>query len=448
MALTVILLLATVPSIHGETYSTQIAVSVNPDPAGIGQQIKINGTITPSPPEGYFYEGITIVLTRPDGTTETLGPFTSDSTGTVSTVCSPIMIGTYSLYFINNEQTINGNLYMQSGYSVTDFVVHDSDIIPENPNTDGVPPVASFSFEPSTPELGVSIIFNASETFDPDGTISEYYWDFGDGTTTREKVTSHAYSSNGTYTVVLSVVDDQRCMSNTTRTIEKLLPKWSLVPQPMAPEFSLSLEAYPYEVAPVYSLDPYTGENVTLSKGYTVKNNTIIITIQNQPAISAFNGNGYSFGYDVRVKGHYGENWKSIYSSAPRSAGNLPGVSDSLHTVLRVPTDEYPTGSELDFQVIVVVFHDSLVRIYDHMMDFLGHWEHFPGVYGTSEWSNTQTIILDIENPEQTPDEPTPTEEKSPQQESSPLNLGTIVLILLVAFAGTGLLLYLLMRRR
>ncbi|MHC1627719.1 MAG: PKD domain-containing protein [Candidatus Nezhaarchaeales archaeon] len=74
--------------------------------------------------------------------------------------------------------------------------------------------------EPPIPQLSISnngtsltgdlLIFNASESYDPDGEIVKYLWDFGDDTiiTTHEPIAEHAYTMLGRYWVSLTVVDD------------------------------------------------------------------------------------------------------------------------------------------------------------------------------------------------------------------------------------------------
>lgn len=62
------------------------------------------------------------------------------------------------------------------------------------------------------------ITFNGSGSYDLDGTIINYSWDFGDGTTANDSIATHAYYSSGIYTVTLSVTDDQgRKGTNQTR---------------------------------------------------------------------------------------------------------------------------------------------------------------------------------------------------------------------------------------
>jgi PKD repeat protein len=78
------------------------------------------------------------------------------------------------------------------------------------------PPVALFSETAETVHIGEAITFNASGSYDPDGHIVSYFWDFGDGTNATGVVVSHAYSNNGTYTVELTVTDDDGSTASAT----------------------------------------------------------------------------------------------------------------------------------------------------------------------------------------------------------------------------------------
>ena len=51
-------------------------------------------------------------------------------------------------------------------------------------------------------------IFNASLSYDPDGTLVSYLWNFGDGHTGSGEFTSHVYTTTGNYTVTLTVTDN------------------------------------------------------------------------------------------------------------------------------------------------------------------------------------------------------------------------------------------------
>jgi len=45
-----------------------------------------------------------------------------------------------------------------------------------------IPPVASFFASSTSGRVPFTVSFDASASYDPDGTIEAYIWDFGDGT--------------------------------------------------------------------------------------------------------------------------------------------------------------------------------------------------------------------------------------------------------------------------
>lgn len=57
-------------------------------------------------------------------------------------------------------------------------------------------------------DIGELITFDGSASFDNEGTIVSYDWDFGDGTAATGAVVDHSYSPAGTYTATLTVTDD------------------------------------------------------------------------------------------------------------------------------------------------------------------------------------------------------------------------------------------------
>ena len=82
------------------------------------------------------------------------------------------------------------------------------------------PPTATFTITPEQGVVGEAITFDASTSFDSDGTIVTYVWYFGDENITKAEVPTitHSYSVAGEYTVGLKVVDDHGIggSSNTT----------------------------------------------------------------------------------------------------------------------------------------------------------------------------------------------------------------------------------------
>jgi PKD repeat protein len=85
---------------------------------------------------------------------------------------------------------------------------------------DGASITASFTFQildrppkadvtgPRTILVGKLAKFSASGSSDPDGTIRQYYWDFGDTFKASGMEPVHAYKSPGNYTVTLTVMDN------------------------------------------------------------------------------------------------------------------------------------------------------------------------------------------------------------------------------------------------
>jgi len=80
-------------------------------------------------------------------------------------------------------------------------------------------PVANFTYSPKNPTTADNITFDASESYDPDGNITAYDWDFGDGNTSSSVITTHRYSTAGNYTVNLTVTDDDGATDSTSKVI-------------------------------------------------------------------------------------------------------------------------------------------------------------------------------------------------------------------------------------
>ena len=80
-------------------------------------------------------------------------------------------------------------------------------------------PVANFTY--SAEESPV--LFNGSSSYDPDGEIVSYDWDFGDGTTGTGEITYNKYCEVGTYFVTLTVTDDDGLTGNITKCVDVLI---------------------------------------------------------------------------------------------------------------------------------------------------------------------------------------------------------------------------------
>ena len=70
-------------------------------------------------------------------------------------------------------------------------------------------PLADIDYSPSTPRINRQINFDAASSYDLDGNIISYEWDFGDGFGANGATVSHSYNKANIYTVILTIIDDK-----------------------------------------------------------------------------------------------------------------------------------------------------------------------------------------------------------------------------------------------
>jgi hypothetical protein len=137
--------------------------------------------------------GITVILETNTGTLDSRSaPMISNAAGQVTDYLETTTEATISIYA--------GDITHSVGISLEEA---------PQPNT---PPVAEFSYSPTDPVSNETIHFNASGSYDEDGDVVFYQWDFGDGSRQNGKIRTHAYDVSEfvskTFTVTLTVTDD------------------------------------------------------------------------------------------------------------------------------------------------------------------------------------------------------------------------------------------------
>ncbi len=160
-------------------------------------------------------------------------PGDSDENFDVTVTYDTTSIGTQSVTLASNDFTtvlfnwnttgVDPNTYTITAEAI---LAEDEDLTNNEASTTitvklepvHVPPVASFTENATTVLTGEVIHFNASESYDTDGVIVSYFWNFGDGTNAEGVIVDYAYADNGTYTVTLTVTDDDDLTDSATAT--------------------------------------------------------------------------------------------------------------------------------------------------------------------------------------------------------------------------------------
>ena len=82
-----------------------------------------------------------------------------------------------------------------------------------------LPPRAFAQAAPTSGPAPLTVAFDASNSFDPDGTIESFSWDFGDGETGEGASVEHTYAEAGEYLATLTATDDRGGQGTLTLSI-------------------------------------------------------------------------------------------------------------------------------------------------------------------------------------------------------------------------------------
>jgi hypothetical protein len=119
---------------HSQT-KTWAFIGATPNPIGVGQDVLLHIGITDQLANvALGWEGLTVTVTRPDGKTETLGPFRTDATGGTGDIYVPTMTGNYTFQTHFPQQVSPGGIFpagtvmLASDSSVTTLVVQEEPV--------------------------------------------------------------------------------------------------------------------------------------------------------------------------------------------------------------------------------------------------------------------------------------------------------------------------------
>jgi len=166
-------------------------------------------------------------------------------------------------------------------------------------------PVAKFVNSPIVPIVNETVIFDASESYhmDPNGTITCYVWNFGDGTVenTTNPIIPHNYIDPGVYKVNLTVADNFNQTDFATKYIEVKAY------YPLEVTIKVGTIHFPGEKAEFYILTLRSGERFDISeiKALLILNGEIFenLTDNVKPVVTGL----YLISYEIPLNASAGE---------------------------------------------------------------------------------------------------------------------------------------------
>ena len=87
------------------------------------------------------------------------------------------------------------------------------------------PPVAAATASVTSGTTPLAVTFSSNGSYDPDGSLATYNWNFGDGTSASNVAApSHTYTTAGTFTATLTVIDNGGLTASSSVTISTTAP--------------------------------------------------------------------------------------------------------------------------------------------------------------------------------------------------------------------------------
>lgn len=126
-------MMAAIPQVQATDLETYAFLSVTPRTVGVGEQVLVLMWLSSVPPTaqgagGDRWQGYNVVITKPDGSTENQGPFTSDAVAGAYFMYTPQIVGRYTFQFSFPGQTISAtnNYYKPSTSPIVELTVQQA----------------------------------------------------------------------------------------------------------------------------------------------------------------------------------------------------------------------------------------------------------------------------------------------------------------------------------
>ena len=112
--------------------------------------------------------------------------------------------------------------YNQIGTYAVNLTVKDNDglinTIQKLITISNIPPVANYTYNPSNPSTDDDIYF-VDNSYDLDGNIVDWHWEFGDGYISDVQNPIHCYHAEGLFMINLTVIDNDGSVNTTSKII-------------------------------------------------------------------------------------------------------------------------------------------------------------------------------------------------------------------------------------
>jgi len=176
-----------------------------------GERIRLADTSAPEPRESGGSEATSILASLINGKTVYID---TDPQRNYGRLVAVIYVIHNSTHYKNINKVLLDNyrppFYMdphQNEFDPSTWTTYVQYYFPPPPPPQNIPPIAKVN-GPYSGEVGSSVSLSSAGSFDSDGSIEIYLWNFSDGTTASDANPTHIFQNIGTFTVVLDVTDD------------------------------------------------------------------------------------------------------------------------------------------------------------------------------------------------------------------------------------------------